>query len=146
MHHFQRDRFVNKRAPVEEYQRFGVRGTVQISAKEDKSWRIPLETGHLVGSVLRWWALGDAHGIAELLSAVHYLGKKRGDGLGRVQRWTVEPCTPWDGFPVVRAGRPLRSLPPNYPGLEDPDLAYGRLTPPYWDTSVSGLVAVPRAE
>lgn len=136
-------RYVNRRAPVEQFQEFGVRGRVQITAGQDKSYRVPLEVGHLRGERLTWWALGDPIEVINLLTSVSHLGKKRSVGLGRVLRWTVEMCERWDGFPVVREGKPLRTLPPDWPGLEDPDLAYRTLSFPYFDHGAEQLCAVP---
>ena len=46
-------RFVNRRAPVEQYQTIGPQsGRVQITAGHDKSYRLPLEVGHVDGGEL----------------------------------------------------------------------------------------------
>lgn len=136
--------YINRRAPVEQYQLLGPpSGRVQITGGPDKSYRIPLEVGHLENSRLEWWCLGLAQEITDLLSTVTHLGKKRGTGLGAVDRWDVLPVDPWPGFPVVRDGQPLRPLPADWPGLVDPPLAYGCLTMPYWDHSAEDLIACP---
>lgn len=141
-------RYVNRRAPLEQYQ---LRGNakvrrVQITAGPDKSYRNPLEVQYVAGDSLRWWCVGDADAIAELLSRVFYLGKKRNIGLGRVARWDVAPCEPWgDGFPVVRDGAPLRPLPLDWPGLgSNPPQAFRTLTYPYWDHAREELCACPQ--
>jgi hypothetical protein len=136
-------RYVNRRAPVEQYQRYGVTGRVQIQGGPDKSYRIPLEVGFLEASRLTWWCVGDREQIADLLSGVFFLGKKRNVGLGRVERWSVDPCEPWDGFPVVRGGKPLRPLPLDWPLLVEPPIAYRTLTYPYWDHVAEEAVACP---
>lgn len=138
-------RYVNRRAPVEQYQTIGEAKIrrVQITSGANKSYRIPMETGHVGGDVLTWWCIGDSDSIRELLSTVLYLGKKRSVGLGRVERWEVEPCETWDGFPVVHQGRPLRTLPIDWPGLDAPRTAFRTLAPPYWDHSSEVLCAVP---
>lgn len=136
-------RYVNRRAPTEAYVEFGVPGRVQINGGPDKSYRIPLEVGHVAGGELVWWCVGDAEQIRQLLATVGYLGKKRNVGLGRVAGWTVEPCETWPGFPVVRDGRPLRPLPQDWPGLEDPPLAYRVLSYPYFDHTREELLACP---
>lgn len=94
---------------------------MQISAVHSKGYRIPFEAMHVRGDELRWWAIGDAAAVLALLDLVTHLGKKRASGLGRVREWLVEPCEPWGtGFPVVDpAGRPLRPLPLDWPGLAD---------------------------
>ncbi len=141
-------RWVNRRAPVPEYQALG--GTkvrrVQIKSGPDKSYRVPLEVSHVARDTLTWWCLGDANEIRRLLTGVGYLGKKRGVGLGRVVRWTVAECAPWgDGFPVVGAdGLPLRPLPLDWPGLaEGAPRSYHTLDFPYWDHTREELCACP---
>lgn len=141
-------RFVNRRAPIEQYQTLGPRtGRVQITAGPDKSYRIPLETGHVQGEVLLWYCVGQADEIRELLTTVTHLGKKRGVGLGRVESWDVSQCEPWgEGFPVARDGNPLRPLPPDWPGLTTVASEYrvlGCVSGPYWDHAREELCAVP---
>lgn len=138
-------KFINKRAPVQEYAAFGTTKIrrVQIQAGPNKSYRIPMELAHC--ERMTWWCIGDAERIRELLAHVHYLGKRRSVGHGKVTRWTVEECEPWEGFPVVREGKPLRPLPVDWPGLMDPPLAYAAMSPPYWDIAREQLCAVPEA-
>jgi len=138
------NRWVNRRFPVPEAQMFGVDKfrRVNITAGAQKSYRLPLDTVHLVVDMLTWWAVGDADAIRDLLGVVHYLGKKRSTGGGKVACWSVEECEPWEGFPVVRNGRPLRTLPHDWPGLDDPATAYATLTYPYWDHTREELCAV----
>ena len=141
-------RHIHKRAPIEQYQAIGGDKIkrVMITAGPNKSYRIPLETKHLVNDTIEWWCVGDAEQIESLLSLIHYLGKRRGVGLGRVSKWTIEAMGPrqlWEGFPVVRSGKPLRNLPPDWPGLVDPECAYANLTYPYWVGATEQLCAVP---
>jgi len=138
-------RWVNRRFPLAEAQAMGDAKLrrVLISAGPCKSYRLPLEGQHMVNDAMCWWCIGERVEIAQLLAIISYLGKKRGVGLGKVRRWSVEPCEPWDGFPVVRDGRPLRSLPPDWPGLADPQMAYRTLTYPYWAHAKEQLCAVP---
>jgi CRISPR type IV-associated protein Csf3 len=128
-------RHINKRTDIRMAQAWaGPRfRRIDIATGANKNYRIPLETGHLEGGALTWWCLGDAEQIRDLLSLVTYIGKKRSNGLGKVQRWTVEPCEPWPGFPVLRDGVPLRTLPLDWPGVrEDAEQAFRVLSPPYW--------------
>lgn len=138
-------RYVNRRAPVEQYQTIGSEKIrrVQITSGANKSYRIPMETGHVNGDVLTWWCIGDMEPIRELLSTVLYLGKRRAVGLGRVVQWEIEDCEPWDGFPVVRDGKALRTLPSDWPGLLAPRTAFRTLSFPYWDHSAEVLCAIP---
>jgi hypothetical protein len=136
-------RYVNRRAPIEEYQAFGVAKIrrVKITAGEDKSYRIPHEVVHT--DRVEWWCSGDQDAIVDLLVDVSHIGKRRAVGRGRVHRWAVEPCAPWDGFPVVRDGRALRTLPADWPGLVRPRLGYRVLSFPYWDHAAEQMCAVP---
>lgn len=136
-------RWVNRRAPIDRYQQYGVTGKVLIQGGPDKSYRLPLEVGYIDGSELRWWCIGDTAEIRALLSAVLFVGKKRNVGLGRVSEWIVEECAAWPGFPVVREGKPLRPLPLDWPGLVDPPIAYRTLTYPYFDHAAEEMLACP---
>lgn len=142
-------RYISRRAPVEQYQTIGPQtGRVQITSGPEKSYRIPLEVGHVEGERLTWYCLGDPEPIAELLQWIPYLGKKRSVGLGRVSEWRVEQCEPWgDGFPVVRDGLPLRTLPLDWPGLaSDAPTGYrvlGCVDGPYWQHDREQLSACP---
>jgi hypothetical protein len=139
-------RYVNRRFPLDLAQDIGDMKLrrVNLSGGPTKSYRIPLEAGLVVDDTLEWWCVGDSTRVESLLSEVTHVGKRRGVGLGQVLRWEVVPVTPWgDGFPVVRDGKALRPLPPDWPGLEVPELAYGCLTYPYWDRAKEELVAVP---
>ena len=140
-------RFIHRRFPVAEAQalaepRFS---RIRSNAGAPKSYRLPLDTVHLVDDRMTWWCIGDQEQIAAALSFVQYVGKKRGVGLGKVARWEVAPCAPWDGFPVVRDGQPLRSLPTDFPGLRGHlELSHRVLAPPYWRKHAEELCAVPR--
>ena len=139
-------RWVNRRAPVDQYQHLtSAKGKVLITAGPDKSYRLPLETGHLVNETITWWCIGDDDAIRDLLVGVRYLGKKRSVGLGAVEWWDVSLCDTWPGFPVLRDGSPLRTLPLDCPGLaEDPPVAYRCLTYPYWAHEHEELRACPQ--
>lgn len=123
---------------------------VSIAVGANKGYRVPYELQLLKDGLIEWWCLGDRLRIAELLAHVHYLGRFRGVGHGRLDLWgdggpwRVEPCEPWEGFPVVRDGMPLRPLPQDWPGLIDPPLSYRVLSPPYWDLTREQLLAVPQ--
>lgn len=127
--------YTHRRFPIEQAQLrgHGIR-SLSITAGPAKSYRIPREESHVIDDRLEWWAVGDDDAVRELLGWITHLGRKRAVGLGRVQRWTVEPCEPWgDGFPTVRDGVPLRTLPADHP-LVDTDWPreWGVLAPPYW--------------
>lgn len=140
-------RWTNRRFPLAEAQDMADAKLrrIQITAGPCKSYRLPLATGHLEGDELHWWCLGELDAVRDLLvTCVSYLGKRRAVGLGKVERWTVEPCEPWDGFPVVRGGLPMRPIPPDWPGLSPKvETAYRTITYPYWRRTAEELLAVP---
>ncbi len=141
-------RHKHRRPPVQEYARLGSSKLrrADISVGVDKSLRIPYQW--TTCRRIEWWCLGDAEGIRRLLARVHYLGRHRGSGHGLLdihrEPWLVEPCEAWPGFPLVRDGQPMRPLPPDWPGIESPRLAYRVMRPPYYDHSSAELCAVPR--
>lgn len=143
-------RYKNMRAPWHEQARLG-NGKVKridITSGIDKGMRFPYEVQHLTGNKIEWWCLGDRDAILALLSRVRYVGRFRGSGKGKLdfyrrEPWTVEPCEPWDGFPIMRDGKPLRPLPSDYPGLIEPQFGFTNIDPPYWDRSKVQLCAVP---
>ncbi|HEU5276815.1 MAG TPA: hypothetical protein VFU97_24375 [Xanthobacteraceae bacterium] len=139
-------RYINRRFPVPEAQAIGDPKfkRINIAAGPTKSFRLPSEVAWVEHDELEWFAIGEAKPIRELLSLVHYLGHKRSVGRGKVRQWSVEPCEPWGpGFPIVRDGKPTRALPPDWPGLEDPELAYAVMSFPYWRHTAEELCAVP---
>jgi CRISPR type IV-associated protein Csf3 len=127
-------RYVQRRPVVAEAQLMGRRiRRMQINAGPSKGFRIPMEVVYLEHDELRWWCVGDLEGVRGLLDLVHHIGKRRGVGVGRVLEWSVVSCEPWgEGFPVVLEGNPLRTLPPDWPGLVDPMIVPATLTYPYW--------------
>lgn len=140
-------RYINRRFPLGEAQTMGEPALrrIQINGGPCKSFRLPLDTVHLEGDRMTWWALGDRAAIESLLAEIRYLGKRRAVGLGAVARWDVAPCEPWPGFPVVRDGQPTRSLPVDWPGLAaGVERAMRCLAPPYWRRHAEELCAVPR--
>jgi len=143
-------RHKNWRAPWHEYARLGdgKAKRFDITSGVNKGVRVPYEVQHLTGNKIEWWCLGERDAILALLSRVRYVGRFRGSGKGKLdfyrrEPWTVEPCETWDGFPVMRAGKPLRPLPADYPGLSEPPMGFTNLEPPYWDRSRVELCAVP---
>lgn len=136
----------HRRFPVEQAQLMGRDiGNLKITAGPAKSYRIPREESHLVGDRLEWWAVGEIEAVRDLLAWVSHLGRKRSVGLGRVASWTVERCEPWgDGFPVVRDGAPLRTLPADDDRVEATwPRQLGVLAPPYWLTERNDPCVVP---
>lgn len=113
------NRYKNKRPVIAEAQNMGKTiKRIQISAGHSKGFRIPYEVLYLTEDTIRWWAIGDTEEVLKLLSFITHIGKHRNVGLGKVRDWSVEECEPWDnGFPVILDGKPLRTLPEDWPGL-----------------------------
>lgn len=141
-------RHTNRRFPVEEAAVMSTMGRVRINAGAQKTYRIPVEAGRVVGDSLTWYALGDAECVRELLVYVRGLGKRRGVGLGQVARWDVADVEPWPGFPVLTSdGRPMRHLPEGWPGIVSDwtEWRTARLSYPYWMHTDESVVTVPAA-
>lgn len=137
-----------KRFPIEQAQlRGGDLRVLRINAGPSKGFRIPHERLTLVGDRIDWWCIGDGDDIRDLLRSVRHVGKRRGVGLGRVVRWTVEPCEPWgEGFPVSRDGLPLRPLPWWWSGgldLDDGAITRTTFDMPYWVESRADWCVTP---
>lgn len=128
-------RHLNRRFPMLEAQSLGSDAVrrVNMSAGACKGYRIPMQMTHLRNDAMIWYALGNIDVVRDLVSLVQYLGKKRSVGLGRVASWTVGPCEPWEGFPVLLEGRPMRALPRDWPGLGEHRIEQRVLAPPYWE-------------
>ena len=140
-------RFKNRRFPVLEAQVMGgpkVR-SINIQGGPNLSYHLPMDTVLLRDDQVRWWAVGEPQPMRDLLDGwVGFLGHRRAVGLGKVTRWQVEGVDPWEGFPVMRDGLPLRPLPPDWPGLRaDVEMSHRTLLPPYWRRSEEELCAVP---
>jgi hypothetical protein len=104
---------------------------VPITKGASKSYVMPIELRHMENDALAWFCVGDAEQIRTLLAFAPYVGKKRAIGCGPVDRWEVESCEAWEGFPVARDGQALRPLPLDHPGLVDPVVGPMALRPPY---------------
>jgi len=138
-------RWVNRRPIAAEAQALGESRIkrLNITAGVNKGYRIPQAAAFVEHDTLTWFAIAEEEELRRLLGCVTHLGKKRSVGRGAVREWTIEPCEPWDGFPIVRDGKPLRVLPADHPGLVDPLLRHVTLTYPYWEYRRAELCAVP---
>ena len=78
-----------------------------------------------------WFCVGDGKEIGRLLSDVTHIGKKRAQGWGRVERWSIEPW-PHD-WSEWREGKLTRGIPMNLipPGQVISPMFYG-LRPSYY--------------
>jgi hypothetical protein len=140
--------FTNKRFPTKEAVKLSKMKRVETSQGATKDFRIPREHLHIQDDEVVWYCVGNRVMILDLLCEVTSLGKRRAVGLGALVpgSWTVEPITPWQGFPVVRDGAPLRTLPLDWPGLVDFEPSHGNLTYPYWDKTKEVPCAKPRMD
>lgn len=139
-------RYKQQRFPLAEAHWMGNVKRVNVASGPSRSYRIPLDVVHLADDEIRWYATGDGETVEELLVEwVGYLGHRRAVGLGKVAHWHVEPVAePWEGFPVLRDGYPLRPLPIDWPGLaEDAEQAMRCMLPPYWRRHEEEPCAVP---
>jgi CRISPR type IV-associated protein Csf3 len=134
---------VIKRPVNDEKRRFNPGRRLDDKGGQHKAWMVPVEVRLLLENEIRWYCLGDDEEIRALLQYVTHLGRKRAHGFGQVVSWSVDSCDPWEGFPVVRHGKPLRPLPPDWPGLDSPRLARRTMTPPYWQWRRQEVCAVP---
>lgn len=129
-------RYVNRRPIIAEAQLMASESvkSIQINGGPDKGYRVPMEVGHYAKGELWWWAIGRADDVRTLLDGhISHLGKRRAVGLGKVTRWLVEECESWgENYPVMREGRPLRALPPEWPGCEAMPTTRATLSYPYW--------------
>ena len=117
---------------------------IDTSAGQSRSYRIPHEVCWAKNDTITWYTLGDPDPIRDLLVWATHLGKKRGSGRGSVLRWAVESTEPWgEGFPIVRDQKPMRPLPPDWKGLQNPKFQYATLTYPYYRHEHEVLCAVP---
>jgi hypothetical protein len=139
----QETRYSNRRFPLAESIHLGAIRRVNTAAGAERSYHLPYTAGHVRGDRLDWYAIADAGAVRDLLATIHYVGKRRTVSYGRVTRWEVESCSPWDGFPVVRDGQALRPLPLDWPGLDVTVAGYATLSYPYWDRTREEMCAVP---
>lgn len=137
-------RYVQKRFPMQEALALSADVTKRIDTNSGqcKAFRIPVEAKHI--DTLTWYAQGDADAVRSLLPLVTRLGKRRSAGEGLVSQWTVSDAETWEGFPVLLAGRPLRNLPADAPGLDVCfPVTVGRSFPPYWLRAGEEEIAAP---
>lgn len=137
------DRYKQRRPVTEQFARLAPKvKSVKITGGPNKAYRVPYRVQLMRDDVVTWYALGDRAMVTELLQEVFFLGKHRGSGKGQVESWDVEPCDPWEGFPILQDGTPLRPLPEDYPGVTGARFEYRVLTPPYWMQAREQVCAV----
>lgn len=114
---------------------------IDTAAGRLKGYQMPVF--YLLASEIRWWCVGDAGRIQELLARVDCLGKKRSQGWGVVRAWKVEPAdVDWS---EARDGVVTRGLPEARAkelGADGEVGHYGR-RPAYWDPRHQELQVLP---
>lgn len=79
-----------------------------------------------------WYCTGDEDRIAELLSRVFFIGKKRSQGFGEVLRWEIDESD-CDGL-TDNHGNPLRPIPVSrLEGRKDLVVVDAAWKPAYWE-------------
>jgi CRISPR type IV-associated protein Csf3 len=88
---------------------------------------------------VEWYCIGDKARIETLLSTLTHIGKKTGQGWGRVSRWEVRSIS--DDYSVWMGDRLMRGVPPDQaPGWRTG--VYG-IRPSYWNKQNQMLLALP---
>lgn len=64
-------------------------GKIIVAGGTFKTWRIPLVT--IITDEIKWYCVGNAERIEQLLNNVYYLGSAKAAGNGRISEWIVEP-------------------------------------------------------
>lgn len=137
-------RHISRRFPTEQAVAIGSPkvSRIAMSTGLSKTFRIPSRAALLRDDKIEWFAVGKLERLLELLVPVTNLGKKRSLGLGRVESWRVQEVEPWEGFPILTNGVPMRPLPPGTPGIVHSRQSLETLTFPYWDHSRKVICAV----
>lgn len=82
---------VRKRVAFAEFERYTESPDVDESAGRFKAYDLPLPAR--IAAEVTWYARGDIDRVRYLLNRhITALGRKVGQGNGRVRRWVVEPC------------------------------------------------------
>lgn len=110
----------------------GKRGRIDISSSTYRAYHFPVFYRSTLW--IRWYCVGVAEEIRQLLRSATHLGKKTSQGWGRVAAWEIdqieEDWSIWKGNELMR-GVPIYNLPKDRQAVKK--LFYG-VRPPYWDT------------
>ena len=110
---------------------------ISVSSGRYKGYHHPLSL--VVTPRVEWYCLGDAEGIAKLLTKITHLGKKRSQGWGEVLRWSIYKSDR-DRSQWSDAGRPMRALPHRQ---GDYRRGFHGIRPPYWHHQVKRDLILP---
>jgi hypothetical protein len=117
----------------------GRKSRIDTQSGPYRAYRMPLIT--YVVSELEWYAIGDPDGIADLLSDITYLGKKRAYGNGRVLEWKIEPIS--EDWSEIKDGRWTRAIPHHHFENKLMDWIRTGYRPPYWHPSCIEMCTMP---
>jgi len=116
---------------------------IETSKGRYKAYHMPVF--YRVAPWVRWWAVGDAAAIKDLLATIAAIGKKRVYGWGRVLRWEVQEMS--EDKSVIVAGVPQRSVPVTSetqrlvaPGIRQVFWGY---YPPYYESANQAMCYMP---
>lgn len=109
-----------------------------------KAYHMPIF--YRVAPWVRWWAVGDAADVRQLLAGVGAIGKKRAYGWGAVMRWEVEEVS--EDRSVFVEGVPQRSVPVTSRTealvREGTRRAFWGYYPPYYDPANQTVCFMPQ--
>ena len=129
----------SKRFPQERVHLLKGTPTVPIASGPLKSYRIPFNV--FVASEVRFYAVGDAEIVRNLLRRVRGIGKKHHRGFGMVREWNVEQCDD-DWSEWLPDGSPSRSIPCKE---HEADGLFG-FRPPYWHPDCQTWCMMPKVK
>lgn len=109
----------------------GRRGKIDIGSGVYRGYRMPMITLHIPD--LTWWLVGNLSSIENLLVDVSAIGKKTGQGNGRVLRWEFEEIK--EDWSVRKGRKYTRAVPIDNPNdilEESTSITFRAYRPPYW--------------
>jgi len=124
----------NKRDDVDKHLQLLSAETKRIETGKGRYKAYHMPVFYRVAPFVRWWAVGDAADVQDLLSGVSHIGKKRMYGWGSVLRWEVEEVE--QDHSLIWDGKPQRSLPVTdriYELVAETRQIFWGYYPPYYD-------------
>lgn len=129
---------VRKRVAVDEMTRWTADSDVEVSAGRFKAHDLKLPAR--IARRLEWYAIGDARHILRVLTEhVSAVGRKVGQGNGRVLRWRIDDWM--QDWSITRGGKLTRPMPAGY--MRGPVQTRG-VRALYWHPSRQIECVVPR--
>lgn len=121
-------------------QRSGAK-SLTVKSGQFKGYNMPIF--YLLADEIRWYCVGDANVVRDLLAGIDCIGKKRSQGWGVIRSWTVEPSV--EDWSEARGGVVTRAIPALAAadrGLDGDPGWYG-VRPAYWDVDNQADVLLP---